>query len=156
VPELSVAGETLRDMELLASDIERIPAENIRVRRADFAAVWLAAEKRNREQGARGIIDWYAGGVVVTCRWLATATVRPEQGPWRPARAPVTSRTARALPELIEEECLVAEKLDMRLPRPDWLTARPGWSESVVATFNWAWRRAGPPPLPIEHRARIG
>jgi hypothetical protein len=138
-------------MQLYAADIERIPAENIRVRRVDFAAVWIAAEKRNREQGARGITDWYAGGVVVTCRWLATATVRPEQGRWYLARSPVIGRTARALPELIEEEALAAEKLDMRRPNPEWLAERPGWSESIVATFNWAWRRAGPPPLPIEY-----
>jgi hypothetical protein len=55
-----------------------------------------------------------------------------------------------ALPELIEEEALAAELLDMRRPRPQWLVERPGWSESIMATFNWAWRRTGPPPLPIE------
>jgi hypothetical protein len=137
-------------MELTAKDIERIPAENIRVRRADFAAVWLAAEQRGHEQGRRGISDWYTAGVAVTCRWLATAIVRPEQGRWYPARSPVIGRTNMALPELIEEEALAAELLDMRRPRPQWLVERPGWSESIMATFNWAWRRTGPPPLPIE------
>ncbi len=27
--------------------------------------------------GARSISDWYARGVVVICRWMATAVVRP-------------------------------------------------------------------------------
>jgi len=85
----------------------------------------------------------------VTCRWLATAVVRPEQGPWYLARSPVTHRTKRALPELIEEECLAAERLAMRRPVPQWLVERPGWAESIVAALNWAWWRRGGAPLPV-------
>jgi hypothetical protein len=138
-------------MDVTATDIEQIPAANLHVSRAAFAAVWTAAENQVRDQTRRGFTDWYGAGVVVTCRWLARATVRPEQGLWRLARSPVTGRTARALPELIQEECLAAEALTMRRPVPQWLAERPGWDESIVATLNWAWRRTGPPPISVEH-----
>jgi len=137
-------------MDVTAADIAKIPAENLHVARAEFAAVWIAVEKHQDEPAYRGITDWYDAGVSVTCRWLATATVRPEQGPWRLARSPVTRRTNRALPELIQEECLAAELLAMRRPVPRWLAERPGWAESIVATLNWAWWRTGPPPFRVE------
>ncbi len=121
--------------------------------RADFAAVWIAAERRCDEQDRRGGHDWYCAAVAITCEWLATATIRSTNGRLRPARAPVTIRTARAYEELIEAEYLAAEKLDMRHPRPRWLAERPGWSEGVCATLRWAWRRAGPLPLEIDEVA---
>jgi hypothetical protein len=76
--------------------------------------------------------------------------VRPDQGPRRLARSPVTGRTNLALPELIQEECLAAEKLAMRRPVPLWLAGRPGWAEGIIATLNWAWRRTGQPPIRID------
>jgi hypothetical protein len=138
-------------MDLTAADIEKIPAENLHVSRAEFAAVWIAVEKDQDELARRGVTDWYGAGVSVTCRWLATATVRPERGAARrPARSPVTRRISRALPELIQEECLAAELLVMRGPVPRWLAERPGWAESIVATLNWAWWRTGLPPVRVQ------
>jgi hypothetical protein len=64
-------------MEVTEIEIARIPVGNLRVPRAEFGAVWAAAERLDAEQGQRGTTDWYAGGVVVTCRWMAAAIVRP-------------------------------------------------------------------------------
>ena len=133
-------------MEVTEADTARIPSTNVRVPRAKFVAVWTAAE--------RGVSqDWYALGVAMTCRWLATATVRSASGRWYQAYAPVTKRSARAYEKLIEAEYLAAEKLDMRRPRPAWVQRRPGWIEGVCATLRWAWRRIGPPPIHVDERA---
>lgn len=131
------------------NELQRIAAENIRVPRAEFAVIWAAAEKRAMERGHRHVTDWRTGGVLMTCRWLAHATVRTLDGSERLERSPVTERLARAHPERIEVECLAAEQLLLRRPRPAWLEARPGWIEAVVATFDWAWRGVGAPPIPI-------
>jgi hypothetical protein len=66
-----------------------VPPGNLRVPRMEFAALWAAAEQRSREQGARGVTDWYAAGVVVTCRWLAAVIVTDQTGYRFPAYAPV-------------------------------------------------------------------
>jgi hypothetical protein len=94
-----------------------------------------------------GVTDWYAGGISVTCRWMAAAVVRPPSGPRRLARAPVSGTTAVAYEELIEAELQAAELLDVR--RPDLVVSRPGWCEAVRATLRWAWRHDGGPPLPL-------
>ncbi|OZM72655.1 hypothetical protein CFN78_13545 [Amycolatopsis antarctica] len=135
-------------MDVTASDLTRIPAGNLRVSCDEFAALWLAAEQRM----ATGSSDWYAGGVVVTCRWLAAATVRPATGAWHPARSPVTRRTVSAYPELIETEHLAAEKQLARRPVPTWLQHQPGWALGIVTTFNWVWRRVGAYPLDVDPR----
>jgi hypothetical protein len=140
-------------VDVTAADIARVPAENLHVSRVEFGAVWVAAEVRQAERTRQRVTDWYGAGVVVTCRWLARAIVRPAEGPHRPARSPVTRTTRMALPELIEAECLAAELLDMRRPRPGWLEGRPGWSEGIVATLNWAWRRTGGPPVEVAQSA---
>jgi hypothetical protein len=140
-------------VDVTAADIAAVPVENLRVPRAEFGAAWVAAESLHDDRVRRQLPDWYGAGVVVTCRWLAQATVRPESGPWRLARSPVTRRASRAYPELIEAECLAAEQLDTRRPAPDWLAERPGWSTAILATLNWAWRSTGGPPLDIEHSA---
>jgi hypothetical protein len=142
-------------VDVTAADIAKVPAENLHVSRADFGALWIAAERHMDEQSARKVTDWYGGGVVVTCRWIATATVRPRagDGPWRPARSPVTGRTRRATPELIEAEALAAALLDMRRPVPDWLRDQPGWARAIDATFAWAWRGTAGPPIQAEHSA---
>ena len=62
-------------------------------------------------------------------------------GGMRPARAPVSNRTAAAHEELIEYEVLAAERLARS--HPDWLD--PGWIEAVMATLAWAWKRHGWP-----------
>ncbi|MQA12837.1 MAG: hypothetical protein GEV09_01340 [Pseudonocardiaceae bacterium] len=144
---------TLVAVQVTEADIARIPRSNLRVPRAEFAALWVAAERRCDEQDRRGGHDWYAAGVAIICEWLATATVQTGGGRQHAAWAPVTERTARAYEELIEAEYLAAEKLDLRRPRPPWLAERPGWSEGICATLRWAWRRSGPPPLVIDERA---
>jgi len=138
-------------MDVMTTDITKIPADNLRVPRVEFAALWTSAERAHDECVRQRVPDWYGAGVVVTCRWLARATVRPDIGPWYLADSPVTERTARAYPELIEAECLAAEKLAMRRPVPEWLADQPGWIEAVVATLNWAWRRTGEPPMELRH-----
>ncbi len=140
-------------MEVSAADVARMPAGNLRVPRAEFAAVWAAAEAHQEEQARRRVADWYGAGVVMTCRWVAGATVRPANGPWRPARSPVTERLNQAYEELIEAEYFAAERLAMRRPVPDWLAARPGWIEAVLATLDWSWR--GSRRSPLEHRSDI-
>ncbi|HVK20314.1 MAG TPA: hypothetical protein VM677_03030 [Actinokineospora sp.] len=132
-------------MDLSGADFDNIPRGNLRVQRVEFARVWLAAECESDAHPS----DWRLAGVVMTCRWIATATVRPESGPWRMARSPVTERTDSAHEELIEAECLAAELLAMRRPVPDWVANRPGWIDAVVATLNWAWRRSGVLPITV-------
>jgi hypothetical protein len=144
---------TLGCVDVTPADIAHVPAENLHVSRAEFAALWSAAEQLHDDRVRRRVPDWYGAGVVVTCRWLARAIVRPESGPKYPAEAPVTRRLNMAYPELIEAECLAAERLDMRRPVLAWLADRPGWSAAIVATLNWAWRRTGDPPIDITHTA---
>ncbi|MCO1658902.1 hypothetical protein [Pseudonocardia humida] len=134
-------------MEVTDRHVARIPPGNLRVPRAEFVAVWRAAEQLNQESGARGEPDWYAGAVAVTCRWLAATTVRRYNGRIHIAAAPVTRREVRAYEELIEAEALAADNLALRTPRL--LTSRPGWCEGIRATLAWAWRHEGPPPLPV-------
>jgi hypothetical protein len=123
------------------------------VPRTEFAAVWVAAERRCHEQGAVGVTDWHAAGVAVNCEWLAAAVVGSRSGLTYPARSPVTRRTARAHEELIEAEFLAAETAR----EPD---GQPGWAEAVRATLRWAWRCSDSPPLPGAHdqpaRSRAG
>lgn len=121
-----------------------MPGEpNIRVSRADFAAIWAAAEQTARN-------DWYALGVALTCRWIAHSQGIALNGRLGPAHAPITKRTRLAYEELIEAEYRAAEKLDLRQPRPEWLVERTGWIEAVCATLRWTWARTGPPPLPLD------
>ena len=134
-------------MEVRESDVVGIPAGNIRVPRDAFAAVWRAASALDTAQAARGVTDWYAGAVAVTCRWLATAPMRSVQGPGRLTRSPATKRARVAYEELIEAEYLAAETLEQR--RPDIVEHEPGWCEGVRATLRWAWRRNGPPPVDV-------
>ncbi len=121
-----------------------MPAENISVSRAEFAAVWTAAERLATEQGG-----WDLAAVCITCRWVALAVVKPPTGPWYPAFAPVTNTERRAYPELIEAESLAAAVQAIR--RPEWLmAARPGWVDAVDATFAWLWRGTAAPPVTVE------
>ena len=138
-------------MEVTEKDVERILLRNLRVPLDEFVAVWAEAERRNTEQSKRGTTDWYAGGVIVTCRWLARAVVRPASGPPRMARPPVSRHDERAYEELIEAEYLAAEVLDER--RPDLVESRPGWCEAIRATLRWAWRSSGTPPIGVPARA---
>jgi len=136
-----------------AEQIAYVPAENLHVPRAEFAAVWTAAEALAEEGARNGTSNWYVTGVVITCRWVALAIVRPpDGGPGYVAFAPVTQTKRMAYPELIERECLRAGVQAIRPPA--WLLdARPGWVEAVDATFAWCWRKTGPPPVPVERTA---
>ena len=146
--ESSALHATLDGVEVTAADIARVPPGNIRVPRADFAAVWTVAERTARN-------DWPTLGVAQTCRWIAHSRGTTFNGRIPMAHAPVTERTRLAFEELIEAEYLAAEKLTAVQPRPAWLVERPGWIEAVCATLRWAWARTGPPPLPLDdgHRA---
>ncbi|OJY48589.1 MAG: hypothetical protein BGP03_04780 [Pseudonocardia sp. 73-21] len=93
-------------MEVTKEDVERIPLRNRRVPLHEFVAVWAEAERRDAEQAERGVTDWYAGGVIVTCRWMTRAVGRPASGPRRIARPPVSRHDERAFEELIEGERL--------------------------------------------------
>jgi hypothetical protein len=146
---LSVGRVTIKGMELTGRDFDKIPPHNLHVPVVDFARLWLAAEQRyNRDK------TWASFGVVETCRWLAGATVRPDEGAWYRATAPVTERSASAIEELIEAECLAAEVLLFRTPVPTWVAKRPGWLSAVVATLAWAWRRSGTPPIDVHAHAQ--
>lgn len=134
-------------------DIARDTAENLHAPRAEFGAVWTAAEEL-AEEGARNKTGtWYTTGVITTCRWVALAIVRPREGGLgRTAHAPVTRTHRMAYPELIERECLAAEVQAIH-PPAGLLEARPGWVEAVDATFARMWRRTGRPPVPVERTA---
>ena len=86
---LSVLRCHPESVRVTEADIARIPVANLRVPRAEFAAVWAAAEQRDASRRDRGVTDWYARGVAATCRWLAGALVRlgdRAAGAWRTPR----------------------------------------------------------------------
>lgn len=137
-------------MEVTDALVAAIPVGNLGVPRSEFAAVWSAAERHNQEHAGSG--DWWAAGVVTTCRWLAGAVVENLPGFRSIATSPVGRREVRAYEELVEAEFLAAEQLDVRCP--DLVTSRPGWCEAIRTTLRWAWRQAGPAPFPLpESRA---
>ena len=139
-------------VEVTQSDIAGMPPGNLRVPQGAFVALWQAASTRDAEQGARGVTDWHAGAIALTCRWMAAAPLRTARGGGL-VRAPATRRRALAYEELIEQEFLAAQDLEHR--RPD-LAGRPGWCEGVRATLRWAWRAEGPPPLELPATAALG
>jgi hypothetical protein len=137
------AGCDPGDMQLTAADIERIPRDTIRVPKRDFVELWIAAE---RDVDADPM-DWYAVGIVMTCEWLAGATVRPPtvQRPHL-AYAPVSGRERIPMAEDVVQELQDTEVAAIQ--RPNWVASRGEWIDAVVATLNWAWRRQAPPVLP--------
>jgi hypothetical protein len=140
-------------VELFGSDLDRIPAENLRVPVLEFARVWVSAEEQHDEKLRLRIPDWYGAGVVVTCRWLARATVRPVDGRRHMAYSPVTHRCELAVPERIQAELIAADRLDLLRPTPAWLAERPGWSRAICVTLKWAWRGSGVRPVIVEPAA---
>jgi hypothetical protein len=129
-------------MDVTDADVTQIPPGNLNVPLDQFVAVWRAAETDSAKNH-----DWYTAGIALTCRWLANVTIRPNNGPWYMASAPVTKREGFAYEELIEAECLQVETLLTRRPAHVWLHTRPGFVQGVLATFCWAWRRTAGPPL---------
>lgn len=141
-------------MEVTEADIARIPPRNLRVPVTDFVQVWLAAEQRNREATAirstdPEYFDHRSAAIALTCRWLATAIVRPEDGRrWYPARPPVSRHEHTAYEELIQAELLAAEKLE--LAPPPMYQEKPGRIEGICATLRWAWARTAPAPIEVQ------
>lgn len=135
-------------MTATTEQIAQIPAGNLRVPHAEFAAVWAAAERRAVDQAEFGVLDWYAAAVVATCTWMACAIYRPPWGRPHPAEAPVTRTRASAYEELIESEYLAAERFEELYPHR--AERAPGWGDGTRATLRWAWRGVGPPPVDIE------
>jgi len=134
-------------MRLRRSHLDGIPPDNVNIPVREFVRGWFAAEQLYDDRVARGVSDWYGAAVVVTCRWLANAQVRPETGRWRQELGPVTDRGSMTHPEYVQEEAFEAQSLSGRRNKPSWLLARPGWLEGVLDTFDWAWwgTRARPP-----------
>lgn len=130
-------------MQVIGSDVAGLPPGNLRVPHDEFVAVWRTASMRDGE----GTLDWYAGAVASTCRWLATAPARLPNGTATMLRSPATRRTGVPYEELIESEYLEALILEQRRPRL--ARTRPGWCEGVRDTLRWAWRREGPPPYEV-------
>lgn len=124
-------------MEVRVEEIEGIPTGNLRVSRADFADVWLAAEQLGRT-------DAYAAGIAITCRWVACAT-EVFNGRRGPAYAPITHTTRLAHEELIEREHVQAEKACIRVAGTD--DPRRPIIEGAAAMLRWAWKGQGRPPL---------
>ena len=123
-------------VEVSAAAVAKVPGENLRVSRADFAALWAFAEDVGRRLAGP---DEYVVGVVRTCRWLARQPVWSSIfRRWEMPEAPLTGRHRSAMPETIDAEYLAA------------VTARPFERErarGVMATLEWTWHGSGRPPL---------
>jgi hypothetical protein len=140
---LSALGVTLHSVVVSAEAVAKVPDENLRVSRAEFASVWVLAEHLGEQPGHGGE---YLLGVILTCEWLADQPV-PSILPSRVAempRSPLTRRLQRPMPETIESELLAA-----------WARRgeRPELARGVAATLEWAWRGKGRPPLGVSHTA---
>jgi hypothetical protein len=138
-------------MELRGNDFDRIRREHLRgVTVADFARLWLTAERRADALKAAGREDGYLAGVQWTCRWIANGAYRydvPVDGRHGElARSPITRKCVFAIEELIEAETLEVERLVGRWEWP----GRPCYVEGVFAMLTWVWRRSGVPPIEVE------
>ena len=140
---MSVRGVTLVDVDVTAELVAKVPDENLRVSRAEFAALWSLAEHRGSQPP--GPDSEYLIGVLWTCRWLADQPVWSRvAGRAEMPAAPLTRRQHAAMPETIDEEYLAA------------VTARVFERErgrGVAATLEWTWHGSRRPPLAISHAA---
>jgi hypothetical protein len=135
---LSVWRVTLVGVEVTAERVARVPAENLRVSRSEFGALWTLAEQLG-SQPARG--DHYLVGVIYTCRWLAAQSVwSPVLHRWQMPAAPLTRRRHRAMPETIEQEYLAAATA------PAFTHDR---ARGVMVTIEWSWHGSHRPPLDL-------
>src|SRR6478672_3352370 len=115
----------------MRSHLDAIPPDNVNIPVREFALGWFAAEHLHDDRVRRGVPDWYGAAVVVTCRWLANATVWPEFGPWYLESSPATHLRGMTHPEHVQAEAFEAQSLAGRLNKPSWLLAQPGWLEGV-------------------------
>lgn len=132
-------------MKVTEPDLHRIRPGNLRVTVHDFGAAWAASEDAVAAQGRAGMTDWRAGGIAITCRWVAGA-VTEYRGRRRIPLSPVTQRPVAAVEEMIEAEYLAALMLSSRSDAV-LVIERPGYVDAVVETLAWCWRRDGPAPI---------
>lgn len=132
-------------MRVTARDLAAVPASNLRVGQELFAELWSGAEEQADSHAIRHETDWVAGGVAMTCRWLAGAAVE-FNGRRRLPPSPITHRSRPAFEELIEAEYMAAVSMEAQPPEQRLYGDRPGYVEAVAATLRWAWRRSGPMP----------
>lgn len=119
-----------------AATLGRVPRANLRVRRADFGAVWARAEQLGRLPSAG---DDFLAGVILTCRWLAAQPVRSTiAGRAEIPAAPLTGRRDGVTPETVEVELLAAYSR---------YAVNRELAKGVAATLEWAWRGSGRLPL---------
>lgn len=128
-------------------DIARIPAGNLAVSREAFGRLWREVEACAEAEAETGMGTSTAqtAGMVLTCRWLARATMEVNGRRFLAVR-PVGRGSPLAYPELIEAEYVAAESAMERGPRGRPSHVMPGYLESVCAVLRWAWRRNGPRP----------
>jgi hypothetical protein len=137
-----VRDVTLDGVKVSAETLAKVPGENLRVSRAEFGAVWSAAESMGVRPGPD---DDYLVGIVLTCRWLANQPVWSRiAGHAEMPRAPVTWRHHAAMPETIEAEYLAA--VSPRAPEPE-------LARGVAVTLEWTWHGSRRPPLDVPHAA---
>jgi hypothetical protein len=138
-----VCDVTLDAMEVSVETLAKVPAENLRVARADFGALWAVAERLGMRP-ATG--DKYLVGVITTCRWLAGQPVWSSViGRWEMPVAPLSRREHSAMPETIDEEYLAAATA------PAFERER---ARGVMATLEWAWHGSGRLPLDMSSARR--
>jgi hypothetical protein len=128
-------------MDVTAERVAKIPADNLRVSREEFADVWTLAEAVVSRPGPD---DHYTLGVALACEWLAAAPVPSRftaSGTAMP-RSPVRRLPVTAHPEAIEEEWFAAVRESAQTSVP-WLAEQ---ARGAMALLDWAWH-SGRPPL---------
>jgi hypothetical protein len=128
-------------MDVTAEHVVNIPAENLRVPREVFAAVWRRYEAIE-EQPA--LLTSYVTGVIFTLRWLSGQLLPSPFGPGRfdwPL-SPARYLAVRATPETIQEEFLAALRVVRTESGPAGEVAR-----AAIDTIEWAWYGSGHPPV---------
>lgn len=91
---MSVSDRILGGVDVVAA-LPKVPAENLRIPRAEFGRVWALAEQLGAGGDSQG---WYLTGVVIAFRWIAG----------QPTESPVTRAVLRAMPETLDSEYMAA------------------------------------------------
>ncbi|NMH77230.1 GntR family transcriptional regulator [Pseudonocardia xinjiangensis] len=141
-------------VKVTEKQFDTVPLRNIRVPKAEFVAVWRAAEQHSAEEAERRRTDWYAVGVLLTCRWLTGAIVPSYDGRRRMPLSPVAYRESITYEELIEAEYLAAQRIEQR--DCGIATAQPGWPDAIRATLGSGRPEASPAPRIVMQSAVDG